>query len=240
MQSERKRASYPRSAYPRYPMYRSPYPRYYAPSAYPRSAAAAITRKISKKIDAKEETKYTQNSGNGTVLTGTPVMGAVGLMAQGLTVSTRIGNQTPLVGLELKVACDCAAAATSRLRCLLIRDRNTNGALPATAVDFFMDKTAASSWFSAYDPSTVGVGKRYEILFDKTVCLNLAGGATNIPLKELIQFKTKRSRKVIYNSTKSGTIADVNVGSILFCLYTDVAANGPAYAYEYSQWFKDA
>jgi len=115
------------------------------------------------------------------------------------------------------------------------------GALPATTVEWFMDKNTATSWYALYDPSTVG--PRYDILMDKSLCLNIGGGAANFAIKEMIAWKgwgKKIAQKVTYNIGNAGTIADINKGSILLAVYTDVGANGPAYVFDFAVKFKDA
>lgn len=221
-------------------MERKTYSRRKEPTSRPRkSPSTEVKRYVRKTIASAEETKYVSANGTGVVLTGTPVMGAVGLIAQGVTVNTRSGNRITIVGVDLKVVCECNVLAASRLRIMLIRDKQPNGALPGSATDFFMDKTAANSFIASYDPSTVGTSVRYEVLHDQLVCLNIAGGAANFAEKNMDVFTTRKKRIVVYNNT-TAAIGDCNVGSILFCLFTDVAANGPLYTYEFSQRFKDA
>jgi len=121
---------------------------------------------------------------------------------------------------------------------MIIRDKQDNAALPATAVDWFVDKNAASCWLSGYDLSTVG--PRYQILMDKTFNLNIAGGATDQPVYRTAKWSSYKKMQVIYNIGNAGTIADIIKGGILFAAYTDQAANGPSYQFEHMVKFKDA
>lgn len=104
-----------------------------------------------------------------------------------------------------------------------------------------MDKNAATSYYSLYDPSTVG--PRYDILMDKDRLLNIGGGNAQTPMREQIKWKSTSKRahgKITYNIGNAGTIADINKGAILIAVYTDAAATGPSYVFDAAMKFKDA
>lgn len=96
----------------------------YAPS---REEVKRIARRT---FDRNTETKFGYASaGATTVTTGAPTMGLLwGGMAQGTTNLTRIGQQIRTVSFEIRMACDCNAALASRIRVLIIRDKQSNGA----------------------------------------------------------------------------------------------------------------
>lgn len=122
---------------------------------------------------------------------------------------------------------------------MLIRDKDCQGALPpAGAVDWMLDKTLANAYASFLDPVTVR--SRYQVLYDKTVNCNIQGGATNFSTRKAIRINLKRPLKVQYNINNTGTITDIQSGGIYFVMYTDVAANGPAYYFQCMYKFKDS
>lgn len=209
----------------------------YAPSR------AEVKRMVARGIDSREETKFGYiNGGPTAVLTGTPTMALLfGGLLQGVTNLSRIGQEIRTTSFELRMGCDCNAALASRIRVMVIRDKQPNGALPPSAVDWFMDKNAATSWYALYDPSTVG--PRYDILMDKSKLLNIAGGNAQTPLRELITWKSSSKRahgKVVYNIGNAGTIADIIKGAIILAVYTDAVATGPSYVFDFATKFKDA
>lgn len=196
---------------------------------------------VKRMISRREESKFGYSSGGPTaVTTGAPTMAIVfGFMNQGAANTQRIGQKITCHSMQFRLACDCNVAGASRIRVLIVRDKQTNGALPASAQDWFMDKNAATSWYSLYDPSTVG--PRYEILCDKSRQLNIGGGNAQTPLKSMISWRMKRKPfSVVYNIGNAGTIADINKNSILLCVYTDAVANGPSYVFDFAAKYKDA
>lgn len=209
----------------------------YAPS---RDEVKAIVRRSTERA---LETKFGYSSGGPTaVTTGAPTMGLIfGALVQGVSNATRIGQQVRTTSFELRLGCDCNAALASRIRVLVVRDKQSNGAVPATAVEWFMDKTGANSWYSVYDPSTVG--PRYDILMDKSKVLNIGGGNAQTPLREMITWKSTSAKghgKVTYNIGNAGTVADINKGAIILAVYTDAVATGPSYVFDFGVKFKDA
>jgi len=210
----------------------------YAPS---REEVKGIVRRS---IDRAEETKFGFSLGGPTaVVTGTPTMALIfGALNQGVIATTRIGQQVTTKSFELRMAFDPNVLAAARIRVMIIRDKQTNGALPpAGATDWLMDKGGAASWYSMYDPSTVP--GRYDILMDKSANLNIVGGAGNFPEKKCIFWKSTSRQGtgvVKYNVGNTGNVTDINKGSIILAVYSDLAANGPSYVFEFAVKFKDA
>lgn len=186
-----------------------------------------------------EEAKFFQTFGASTqVLTGAPIMGAmIPLITQGTSAITRLGSVISMYNIKFRAMIACNVAAASVIRVLIIRDKQPNGALPASAQIFFADKTAANSWYSGYDPTFVG--PRFEVLMDRSKQLAIQGGATDQGEKTIMKWRSKKPIKAVFNGN-AGTIADIVKNDLLLCCYTDVAANGPFITFECTYNFKDA
>lgn len=131
-------------------------------------------------ISRRTETKYGSITGTSGVTTGAPTVGLLfGALLPGVGVGQRIGQRVTLVSLRLRHNFEASAAGPSRLRIMLIRDKDCQGALPpAGAVDWMLDKTLANAYASFLDPVTVR--SRYQVLYDKTVNCNIQGGGDEL------------------------------------------------------------
>jgi len=103
-------------------------------SAYKRRRTMGVTREevklmVARGIDRAEETKFGYANGGPTAITtGAPTLGLIfGNMLQGVANTARLGQQITVKSMELRLAADCNAAACSRIRVMLIRDKQTNG-----------------------------------------------------------------------------------------------------------------
>lgn len=174
-----------------------------------------------------------------TVTTGAPIMAPIfPLIAPGMLPGERLSNRIMLTKIEMRFACNSNAAGAGRLRLMMIRDKQTSGAAPPSTVDWFLDKTGADSWYSLYDPSTVP--QRYEILMDKSVSLNVLGGATDQGQKKSVTWRhTKKHKCYFINTVGTGVLANIEAGSIVFAAYSENAATGPNVAYEVKFTYRD-
>lgn len=196
---------------------------------------------VRRMIARTEETKFIVAFSGApvVVLTGTPFVGIIApLCAQGTSATQRTGQKVTIIRLGLRFACDANVAQSCRIRVMVVRDKQTNAAAPPTAQDWFADKAGANSWYSGYDPNTVG--PRYQILMDRSRKLDISGGATDRTNREMVLWRKSIKIPVLFNGLGGGGIADIVKNGILIAVYTDAVANGPSIVHETTCWYKDA
>lgn len=197
---------------------------------------------VKRMIGRSEETKNPApilNGGVTVVTTGAPTMALLfGGLQQGATDTLRNGQRIKIVKASMRAFVQNDVKQSSVIRIMIIRDKQTNGALPASTVDWFMDKNTANSWFSGYDYNFVG--PRYQILKDKSYALTITGGATDQGVLKIFRWRLKKPKKVVYAISNFGDQRDIVTGSILLAVYTNAPTNGPGYAFEAQYHFKDA
>lgn len=207
---------------------------------YRRRKVRGIKPMVARMISRAEETKFGYYApATTTILSGVPTMALLfGNMFVGPSILQRIGQKITLTSLRIRLAVEANPVNPCRFRFLVVRDKNANGSLPPSAVDPLMDKTVTSGWLSDFDPATVS--QRYQVIWDRTMSLQVAGGSTNLPAKHYVKLSSFKKRPIIYNGNNSGTIGDINKGAIVFFAFTDATANGPTYTLELSAKYKDS
>lgn len=160
-------------------------------------------------------------------------------MQKGNNAGQRNGQRITVNKIDVRVACDAntAGANSCRFRAMIIVDKQADAALPST-VDWFLDKTVANAVLSGYDPNTVG--PRYQILRDRTLQLNMGGGATDATIRKEFRYLSFKRHNISFNQGNVGDITDIVKGALYLCVYTDAAVNGPSYAWTTTYTFKDA
>lgn len=223
-----------------------------------KSVAPALRKKILKVARSDEQKKYylTLNNANQVVLTGQVTCGPLfPLVALGSLRSQHNGARIRIVDVKLRLSLQ-AGTVPAFARVMIIKDKVSDGvfvpttpaaispALPVppitNATDWFIDGAAATSYLSGYMPQTVGKGKRYTILKDKTLSLPIFGGAANLPTLKLFKWHYRPKNHVVtYNDVNGAGYDSIQDGLVYLCIYTNVAANGPIYNYEILVQFSD-
>lgn len=138
-------------------------------------------------------------------------------LIQGDTNTTRTGDQVKFVSLSLRAFIKIHAAATASLvRCMIIKDKQTNGVI-YTQAQVLADVTANDILVS---PINLDNKFRFVILYDKL--FNLSFDRASISFSKRI----KLNLKVRYGSN-AGTILDLNSDSLSLVFISNEAANMP-------------
>lgn len=209
----------------------------------------ATVSTVKRIIARSEETKWLHFDWTVTVDNATPAVNPINIMAQGDTRVLRTANRITNIGLRatLTIEPNGAAMQGTRIRLMLVKDKQCNGAL-ITAGDLFPAGVAAVNRFYAdYNKNTVP--SRYQILWDKLFLLkqgvagaNAAGAIIQIaqqPIYMRKRFKLKGFTR--YNEGNAGTIADVIApGYFWVAVSSQAAAQMPLLSISYDFMFKDA
>lgn len=209
------------------------------------------------KIQKGIEVKY-----DDTYINASPVSAGVLTLLNGLSLGTtddtRVGNSIRMTSLNLRWYATSNALkinVPSHFRMILLIDRASNGAAPNLS-DIIDSNSAAPNLLFGYNPDNL---KRFKILYDRyfTIRPNVlsvsgdAGGALPVAvttttaqtLPEITgphNLNIKLNNHVQFNSFNTGTISDINTGSLYLCLYTDYTTNAPLFIGNARMRFKDA
>lgn len=204
-----------------------------------RAKKRTFGKRVKSIVSRMEESKFSQSFGaSTTILTGTPIFGGLApILPQGSSAQQRIGNVITMYNLRFRAMLAANIAGCSVVRVMIVRDKQTNGAVPASPQVFFADSTAANSWYSGYNPTFVG--PRFEVLMDKSKRLEITGGATDQGEKAVLQWRSRKPIRVTFNGN-TPSYADIVKNGLILAAYTDVAVNGPFLTFELTYQYKDA
>ncbi len=143
---------------------------------------------------------------------------AVSLIAEGSTVSQRDGESVRAHGLELRISGFYNnTAAQNSIRCLVVVDAESNGAVPAVT-DVLETVGTGTSLNSPW--AHLGA-PRFDVVLDETFNLGLSPSqfvATRvIPLHHHVRF-----------TGAGGAIANAKEGNVFVLLFSDVITNMPS------------
>jgi len=189
--------------------------------------APATVATVKRMIRATEELKYINEVpaafGLGTT---TPYQQWINALTVGANRNQRAGNRVFMKTLHLRVGMENGTAAPSRIRIMVIMDKQVNGVAPSTLLPFLGGGIAAPStadlWRCPLNPAWVP--SRFRILLDKTDVVGVQGGAANfserktyiksIPIPKSVQVAQ-------FNDGVAGTIADLNKNGLYLWIFTD-------------------
>jgi hypothetical protein len=173
-----------------------------------------------------------------TILTSTP-QGTTGNayciseLAQGLTSTNRVGDSVRIQHLEIRgrVVVN-AAATTSLVRVLVVRDLDGYGTAP-TPADVLATTGAVSAPLS---PENFQKRERFSILYDEVFALQsvLSSGTASIPF----YFATAHQGHVLYLG-QTGVAASDGKGSVYVMCVSDEGTNTPSLAFYSRMLFTD-
>jgi hypothetical protein len=163
----------------------------------------------------KQEAKFIDTTVTmpGTGVT-TGVLTLVNSTVQGTSSIARVGNRIHMKSmlLRLNLAVVSPTSASTRIRCLVVYDKESNGAAPAATDILQADTNCAPN--NLYRPG------RFITLIDEYLEPQ-NGTAVGYFLNRYV----KLGLPVLYNSGNAGTIADFSAGSV----YVLINSNGMAY-----------
>jgi len=171
-------------------------------------------------VGLEAELKYNDTSFN-TDATTTGTVVSLATIGAGDTALTRDGNKIIVRSFELRVALELEAVTqNATVRMVLVRDKNPNG----------LQFSAFNSVFDTVSPQSlriIGALSRFDILMDKTFCINNNSGAVQkyffkkyvkVRDNNLISYQDgtaavpySNNYSLIYCSDVAAGIADVNV-----------------------------
>lgn len=160
-----------------------------------------------------------------TTAVGTVIAGQSTAIPVTLNLTTRGTNPTQYVGRSIRMRSllirwnGCLAqtsVAGSGLRMVVVYDKQTNGALPATTDVFAADQMSS--------PMNLANNRRFEVVMDEEIPCVGTGGPQAWNIKRYV----KLNHVVEFNQVNGGTIADITSGSLIAYFYqagTLISAN---------------
>ena len=157
------------------------------------------------------------------ILNGFPYFQLINGLSQGSGAGNRQGQQLKSTNINLrgKLSCNAGASAgASQARIMLVHDRQPNGATFAI-VDLLENGQVWSF-------RTMGYRKRFKVLADKSyqMVLNTANEEHIVDLSAQLDLHT------MYNTGNTGTITDIDTGSLYLIVMSDEVSSGPAFEYQ--------
>lgn len=158
-------------------------------------------------LGRKEEKKNIDVNTNTTITFGQTTSNAgvaLNAMAEGVTPVTHVGRHVNMKSIQFRWVGSLAPTTTgsSPLRCLVVYDKQTNGAVPATTAVVTVDEIQS--------PLNLQNNRRFVILADQEVpCVGTQG-----PQSWDIKFFRKIDLPVEFNDNNSGSITDITTGGV--------------------------
>lgn len=203
-------------------------------------------RKMKRSRVKQSELKFKYGiASSGDVKVSTPIKWLVNGLQQGTTAHTRIGTQVVNHSVNLNMALEAKGGkGIQRMRVMLVMDNAPNGA-SFTTQDLFTDTTPANYHYSTLNNNYVGRGKRYLVLYDKAMDLQVQGGATDLPLKIYRKANISlKAKKTLFNDGNVGDEQDMSKGAMWLFVITDVtsvtAGDGAIAGISYKYTYTDA
>lgn len=176
-----------------------------------------------KEITSKEELKHVDTFLNSAITT-TATFTLLNGMAQGDTTVLRHGNEVSATSIQFRgaIVTDADCLTVTRLRCLVVVDRQTNGAAPTSINDILDVGIITDPILAPYAHDTY---KRYKIKYDKTFTINpvsFISATVAVPYGVPFKKRIKLSRTIKYGGT-GATVASINSNSIYHIWVSDQA-----------------
>jgi len=143
-------------------------------------------------------------------------------LAQGVTMTTRVGNSVKIQSLECwgRVAVNSAVTTFSLCRVVVLRDMEGQGTAP-TCADIFESVGTSAAPRQAFDWLN---RKRFAILYDELVALTPTTGANSVTT---YHYRVPLEKHVLYRGTTAAAASD-GEGSIYIATISDEATNVPS------------
>ncbi len=173
------------------------------------------------------EVHYVDTTASTTATTTTvPIL--LNGISVGDTTTTRTGQSVKMSRCDVRV--QLAVNATSLVnftRIIFVIDKQAN-ATTITGADLLVSSTT-------YSPYTFGSQGRFVTLYDETIALSTySNGAVTLCFG-----LPSMNQHVIFNTSNTGTIADIVTNAIYLLYLSDQVANPPSITYHSRFWFVD-
>ncbi len=185
----------------------------------PSLARRALTlAKKNRKQLKEEELKFNDVGLTNSALSVAGSLSQFTNLAIGNTNLTRIGSKIVVRQIELSAQFKTTGATDAFVRCMLIKDTQTNGAI-YTSAEVLQDSTASDNIASAKHRDT---GKRFIVMREWKFSLSDATSKN----MQLIRYNKKVNIPIQYQSANND-ITDLVKNSLSFLAMCDVTANFP-------------
>lgn len=200
-----------------------------------------VKRELKHDLEVKQTIAY-QNPSTGTGSSQAGTLVFLHLPGQGALQQQRVGNVISIRKFELRFFISAGSpTAQQSFRIIMFRDLMTVGSAPLVADLLALDGNAADNHMAAYN---INNRHRFKILADKRYDLIPEGGANDyaVQKKGFIRknYSVGKEAQIHFNNANSGTVADVESGSIYLLYLTDVGSAPPFVWYGWSLWYTDA
>lgn len=204
----------------------------------PKATKKYVKRAFDRQIEDKARNSFTIPGA--AVGAAVPTYQLLNGMPLGTQIDQRIGERIRMkhIWIDLLLSIDPntlpLVVQSRQCRVMLIYDKQPNSAVPTTG-QLFWNSTGGQMFFSPLNPAGE---ERFTILFDKHYRLGVEGGATDVAVEFPIKINRKlRDLKTVYNAATTGTVTDINTGSLYLVLTCDLDV---IYEYQALLRFEDA
>lgn len=165
------------------------------------------------------EKKYIDFSNNAFTIPITGTMILLNPLIQGTTATTRIGNQVRCKNVLMRFNLTLDSNATrTYIRCMLLWDRQPNGALPG--LDDILE-TVGTGGMVVNSPLERDFAFRFKLLRDKRYTVY-----TDKPIV-FVKWFIRLGRRIRYDDSNAGDITDIATNSLIFVMVSTEATNTP-------------
>lgn len=181
-----------------------------------------LNKKVNMLLKSREHKQLDVSSLALSVVDGVGIQTQLTNLTQGDTNITREGNQITAESIYIKLMFHIAAAASSsQIRCLLVHDKQSNGAAFATT-DLLESVTNIRSLIT---PRNLDNIKRFQVLYDKIIVLN-QNVASAISTTRFIKIYKKLGINLRYDGN-AGDITDLTQSALSLLFISNEATNEP-------------
>lgn len=201
-----------------------------------RGGTARVARVVRSVVSRATETKWNEVDFTTSVVNTVGSAFLINGMVQGDSRRTRTANRIELKYLRATFTVEPSAAAVlaTRVRCMLVMDKQPNGAAFAGADLFPPNILATDRFFADYNMNTIP--RRFKVMWDKLILLRqgVVGTAVLTPVlstttsiaQQPVYFRKrfKLKSKTRYNELNTGLIDDIITPSLYFIFFSSQGA----------------
>lgn len=193
---------------------------------YSRSAMVSAARGAARSAStiARGEFKCVDTSSTNGSYNQTGALILLNGIAPGTGLNQRSGREVVMKSIEVHFngkSTDTTGVPAS-YRCMLVYDRQCNGAAPALA-----DIIATTGAWNTLSPRNLDNRRRFKILMDRVFTVGAQGDTTTAAgcsSRFCDKFYRRLNHPIVFNSGVAGTIADIQTGSLYWITLGDLAA----------------
>lgn len=190
-------------------------PRYKSKGAYRNGKKKTLTQKVARlsRVVNNKERKFIDTQLKDVAVANTMTITQLTNLVQGVTDSTRIGNQITVVGCLMRYI--MAADISTQIRVMLVEDKQTNGAIYLVG-DLLQDGSTGGD--NIVSPYNADFKRRFKVHYDRNHQFDINSRATVFVSKYF-----KLNIPIRYD-TNAGTIADIQSSSLTFSATAELPA----------------